>query len=108
MVNEIGGTLAGDAAAHAVAKGYYLQTNSTPSNAGTRALLNAHDHETKIVVEAENTGVGAVLPEFETRMDEMFDLFDEVDYAIVHESSFSDGPTSAYLKDGVIARLRQP
>jgi hypothetical protein len=107
MVNGVGANIGENAAAHAVARGYYLQSNNHRNTASTRAILAAYDGSTKIIVEAENGGCRtATLDEgFEAQMRETFSFGYAIDYLMLCYETFADGETARTLPS-VAAELR--
>jgi hypothetical protein len=99
MVNGIGHNIGENAAAHAVAQGYFLQSNNHKNTPATRAIIAAHDQNTKIVIEAEDGGCpkGTVAEGFEAQMVETFSLGYEIDYLMLCYESFSDSQTRQML-----------
>jgi hypothetical protein len=107
MVNALGHNIGEDAAAYAVSKGYYLQMNNPIGNPPTRAILEQHEAETKIIIEAENGGcVQATGSKFRDLMDALFDHGFSVDYITLCSQSFADSRTSDALMT-VWDRLRR-
>ena len=99
MVNGIGSNIGENAATHAVSRGYYLQSNSHKNTIATRAIIAAHDEDTKIAIEAENGGcrTATVAKGFEGQMVETFSLGYEIDYLMICYESLTDAPTAALL-----------
>jgi hypothetical protein len=126
MVNSIGNSIGENAAAYAVAAGYWLESNHYVAGNGlTRTILATHAFSTKILIEAEALSEpnapyteGEIMPEFEDAMDETFGMSEAVvgggglllgeciDYVILDSASFGDSATAAYIPSGVRARLR--
>jgi hypothetical protein len=107
MVNGIGHNIGENAAAHAVARDYYLQSNSHKNTAATRAIIDMYDQSTKIVIEAENGGcrTSTVAKGFLAQMDETFSQGYAIDYLMLCYESFTDSQTRQHLAS-VKNRLR--
>jgi hypothetical protein len=91
MQNFIGRDIAEDVTAHAVARGFYLQSNSTSQEDAAAAILRAHDGRTKIVLEIENNGCeDATGPAFDVLLDRVFSYGFAIDYLVVCGQTLED------------------
>jgi hypothetical protein len=109
MVNDLGGTLMPDAAAYAVRKKFFLQSNWRILSETTIALYQKYDDRTRIIMEVENGGcVDNTLPGFRDNIiDPIFSYGIAFDYLSFCGVAFSDPPTAAYIHSTVLGKLRK-
>ena len=101
IINALGADIAESNSSYAVSRGVYLQMNTPVGNGPTRAILDAHDSKTKIVIEAENGGCrDATGSAFQGMMTKVFSYDYAVHYLFICGQSLS-GNTDATLQSVV-------
>lgn len=98
MVNDVDFGLAEDASVYAVTKGFYLQQNSPWLSPAAVALFAAHNKQTRLVLEVEDSGCrSAEGSAFDKMIRTVFNYGFRIDYLLLCSASFRDPGTAQKL-----------